>query len=66
LAAKLGGYETVSFDDEALLAQARNDPKLFLDLHPAPLVIDEIQSAPELFSALKMRLAASVMFWAVV
>ena len=49
LAAKLGGYETVSLDDEALLVQARNDPKLFLDLHPAPLVIDEIQSAPELF-----------------
>ena len=59
LAAKLGGYETVSLDDEALLVQARNDPKLFLDLHPAPLVIDEIQSAPELFSALKMRLDAS-------
>ena len=32
LAAKLGGYETVSLDDEALLVQARNDPKLFLDL----------------------------------
>ena len=59
LAAKLGGYETVSLDDEALLVQARNDPKLFLDLHPAPLVIDEIQSAPELFGALKMRLDAS-------
>ena len=59
LAARLGGYETVSFDDKALLEQARNDPKLFLDLHPAPLFIDEIQSAPELFSALKIRLDAS-------
>ena len=59
LTAKLGGYEMVSLDDESLREQARNDPKLFLDLHPAPLFIDEIQSAPELFSALKMRLDAS-------
>lgn len=59
LAAKLGGYETVSLDDESLCEQARNDPKLFLELHPAPLFIDEIQSAPELFSAMKMRLDAS-------
>ena len=59
LVAKLGGYETVSLDDESLREQARNDPKLFLDLHPAPLFIDEIQSVPELFSALKMRLDAS-------
>ena len=59
LAAKLGGYDMVSLDDESLREQARNDPKLFLDLHPAPLFIDEIQSAPELFSAMKMRLDAS-------
>ena len=49
----------MSLDDESLREQARNDPKLFLDLHPAPLFIDEIQSAPELFSVLKMRLDAS-------
>ena len=39
LAEKLGGYKMVSLDDESLREQARNDPKLFLDLHQAPLFI---------------------------
>jgi uncharacterized protein len=59
LSAKLGGYHFVSLDDAALCEQAKNDPKLFLQLHPAPLFIDEVQRAPELFPEMKMILDGS-------
>lgn len=39
----------VTLDDRALREQAQNDPKLFLEEHPWPLLIDEAQYAPELF-----------------
>ncbi len=32
---------------------AKNDPIMFLNIHPWPLIIDEIQYAPELFDALE-------------
>jgi predicted AAA+ superfamily ATPase len=35
---------------------ARRDPDLFLDNHKTPLVLDEIQYAPELVAALKRRI----------
>ena len=47
------GY--VTLDDEVLRNQAIHDPKLFLEEHPYPLLIDEAQYAPNLFSALKMK-----------
>lgn len=56
LVGRLGGYQFLSLDDEGLCEQAKNDPRLFLQLHPAPLCIDEIQRAPELFPELKMLL----------
>lgn len=59
LIGKLGGYQFLSLDDEGLCEQAKNDPKLFLQLHPAPLCIDEIQRAPELFPEMKMLLDSS-------
>ena len=34
----------------------RRDPDLFLDNFPAPLIVDEIQFAPELLPALKRRM----------
>lgn len=49
------GMEKISLDDEYLREEARTNPKLFLDLHPAPLFIDEIQYAPELFPYIKMK-----------
>lgn len=58
LADRLGGYRTVSFDDESLRDQARNDPALFLRTHPAPLFLDEVQKVPELFPAMKSVLDA--------
>lgn len=47
------GYNYVSLDDrfERLLAQ--NDPSNFLRTHPSPLIIDEVQYAPELFDAME-------------
>ncbi|MDP8221433.1 MAG: ATP-binding protein [Candidatus Stygibacter frigidus] len=47
------GY--VTLDDPRERETAQSDPALFLQRHPAPLIIDEIQYAPELFPYLKMR-----------
>ena len=44
----------VTLDDQVLRNQAQNDPKLFLEEHPAPLFIDEAQYAPDLFSYIKI------------
>lgn len=44
----------VTLDDRVLREQAQNDPKLFLEEHPWPLLIDEAQYAPELFSYIKI------------
>src|SRR5262249_62200862 len=38
----------------SVLASARKDPTGFLSSHERPLVIDEVQRAPELFTALKL------------
>jgi len=46
------GY--VTLDDLEERALARSDPALFLQRHPVPVTIDEIQYAPELFSHLKI------------
>ena len=45
------GY--VSLDDLTERSLARKDPTMFLQLHPAPVLIDEVQYAPELFSQIK-------------
>lgn len=47
------GY--VTLDDKVLRKQAQDDPKLFLEEHPAPLFIDEAQYAPDLFSYIKIN-----------
>lgn len=44
----------VTLDDEFYRNQAILEPKLFLEEHPAPLFIDEVQYAPQLFSYIKM------------
>lgn len=45
----------VTLDDMILRKQAINDPKLFLEEHPWPLLIDEAQYAPELFPYIKIK-----------
>ena len=44
----------VSLDDPALRNLARFSPELFFELYQAPLLIDEIQYAPELLPYIKM------------
>ncbi len=39
--------------------QVKTDPDLFLDLHPAPLLLDEVQFVPVLLSAIKRRVDLS-------
>ena len=46
------GY--VSLDDLNERALAKNDPELFLQLHKPPVLIDEVQDAPELFTYIKV------------
>ena len=45
----------VSLDDTENRKLAKTDPGLFLELHPAPILIDEVQYAPELFSNIKIK-----------
>ena len=47
------GY--VSLDDLTNRALAKQDPAMFLQLHPAPVLIDEVQYAPELFAQIKLK-----------
>ena len=47
--------QEVSLDDLAERRLAKSDPALFLEMHPAPVLIDEIQYAPELFSYIKIK-----------
>lgn len=44
----------VSLDDLVEREMAINEPKLFLENHKAPLIIDEIQYAPQLLSYIKL------------
>lgn len=49
----LGSVEIVSFDDVAVRAAARTDPRGFLDRGVDTLVIDEAQLEPTIFRAIK-------------
>ena len=44
----------VTMDDTQLRAFAQTDPKLFLQTYQPPILIDEIQKAPELFEEIKI------------
>ena len=46
-------FNYVSLDDMRLREQATSDPELFLQLHPWPLIIDEIQYVPVLFNVIE-------------
>lgn len=45
----------VTLDDEVLRKKAQIDPKMFLEEHKWPLLIDEAQYAPELFPYIKIN-----------
>ncbi len=46
--------EYVSLDDLNVRDMAKNDPALFLQIHKPPVLIDEVQYAPELFTYIKI------------
>lgn len=47
------GFNYVSLADPIIRNSAKSDPSEFLSLNPFPLIIDEIQKAPELFEYLE-------------
>jgi hypothetical protein len=49
-------YTYVTFDNPLMRKLALEDPELFLSTHPEPLILDEIQYAPELLSYLKLKI----------
>ena len=58
--------EEVLLDDMEERKLASKDPALFLQMHSLPILIDEVQYAPELFSYIKMAIdkgAAPGSFW---
>jgi predicted AAA+ superfamily ATPase len=52
---ELPHWQNIVLDPAVDVGNARQDPDLFLDNHPAPLILDEIQYAPELVAAIKRR-----------
>lgn len=50
------GREYVTLDDLTVREMAKNDPALFMQLHKPPLLIDEVQYAPELFTYIKIHI----------
>ena len=60
------GRQKVTLDDVENRRLAQSDPALFLEMHPAPVLIDEVQYAPQLFSYIKINVdngAAQGSYW---
>lgn len=58
--------EYVTLDDLEERALAKRDPAMFLTMHSTPIMIDEVQYAPELFSYIKIEIdkgAAPGTYW---
>lgn len=48
--------EYVTLDDMDERSLAKRDPAMFLQIHSTPIMIDEVQYAPEIFSYIKMEI----------
>lgn len=57
--ARKEGRQYVTLDDNADLALAKEDPVAFFQNYPPPVLIDEVQRAPELFMHIKRVVDAS-------
>jgi len=56
----------ITFDDKDILALAKNDPNLFFQTYQPPLLIDEVQKAPEILIYIKKIVDSSKekgLFW---
>lgn len=51
-------YEFVTLDLPSEAAQAEREPRRFLSRHPPPLVLDEVQYAPDVFRHIKVAVDA--------
>ena len=51
-----GSREYVTLDDMEERGLAKRDPTMFLQMHSTPIMIDEVQHAPELFSYIKIQI----------
>ena len=65
---RLGGKRRryVSLDHLGLRSLAKNDPERFIEENPPPVIIDEVQYAPELFTYIKIyadRSKKNGLFW---
>ena len=61
-----GNREYVTLDDLEERGLAKRDPAMFLQMHSTPIMIDEVQYAPELFSYIKIQVdngAAPGTYW---
>lgn len=52
-------FDYLSLDDARLRRQATEDPVLFFKDHRPPLIVDEVQKAPDLFSEIKLLVDGS-------
>ena len=50
------GYNYVLLDEIDIRSLAIEDPRGFLEKYPPPVIIDEIQNAPDLLSHIKARI----------
>ena len=50
------GRQYVTLDDLTERDMAKHDPAMFLQLHKPPVLIDEVQYAPELFTYIKIHI----------
>jgi len=60
------GRTEITLDDLEARGLAQRDPELFLAMHKPPLLIDEVQYAPQLFSRIKIEIdngAAPGSYW---
>lgn len=59
-------YNYVSLDEFEVRNLAKKDPALFMQQYPTPLIIDEVQYAPELFPYIKSavdKVGKNGMYW---
>lgn len=56
-------YNIVTLDDAKNRELAKSNPKLFLETYEWPVIIDEIQKAPELLSEIKINIDKQKLYW---
>ena len=56
-------FKSVTLDDTKERELALNNPKGFLEIHPWPIIIDEVQKAPNLLSEIKIIIDEQRKIW---